>query len=398
MSDSVFFDYDKFKNLPEYFDGHYSVHVGRSSIDLLVCNNKKSRETLLVCFSGAVPDRKSKSPPFFSGKKISDDLGLSLVSFSDPTLNKSNECGLGWYLGNSDFKSLPEKISEIIRLISVSNNKKRKVILFGGSGGGFAALSVSLLLKDLNCSCFVWNPQINVSSYYESFVIKYLETAFPDTQFLPNDVHGKELLYQSLSSNNLVHDLSQFQPSLFGNCLYVQNIHDRHYAVQLRPYFNRFDWERVSNNAFSSGKMTVFIADWGSGHIPPPKKVILKILSMFHRGVSSSNIGLYLSKKINTSKKLASFNADRNQLSGTEMTFELVGEGRSAYLEVIFPDFDFCEGIEYAVYFFKKRRRVHVAWYQDDPIFKMPDDHVDAVQLFARDSWSNVISNWINIE
>lgn len=158
----------------EFDDGIYHFIDGFNHIDIQLagCKNLKKGQGVLVCFSGAIKDRKGTSAPFFSGLGLAKKMGVPIISISDPSLDRSHNLKLGWYVGYKGFNDLPYKLA--ILLDSFAQYFSSRLVLFGGSGGGFASLMILSLLNTLNAAVFVWGPQTSISQYEKFSVNRFL--------------------------------------------------------------------------------------------------------------------------------------------------------------------------------------------------------------------------------
>lgn len=73
-------------------DGVYHFIDGDKTLDIRIfgTENAPTQKEVLVCFNGAITNRKCTSGPFFSGAGIAKQLGVPIISISDPSLNRSH--------------------------------------------------------------------------------------------------------------------------------------------------------------------------------------------------------------------------------------------------------------------------------------------------------------------
>ena len=84
--------------------------------------------------------------------------------------------GLAWYVGTSDHDHF-DVIGEII--VSFADKlgiKHKDIVSYGSSGGGFAAIRLSLFLPSITAIAI--NPQTEITQYERKNVEKYLEVCF----------------------------------------------------------------------------------------------------------------------------------------------------------------------------------------------------------------------------
>lgn len=159
-------------------NGIYIIELNGIKLEILIKDLEKAilcNRHCLVVFGGALAKRGI--PPFFSGLNLSVELDTPLITISDPSLVFSEDLLLSWYAGNNLEKDLPQKIANILDSIFTTLNLKP--ILLGGSGGGYASLLQTSLLKT-NVKSVVWNPQTKISNYNLDAVANYLSICFPE--------------------------------------------------------------------------------------------------------------------------------------------------------------------------------------------------------------------------
>ena len=102
-------------------DGRYEIDYGFSrilEIQLQGVELLNRSNIILVCFSGAIGQRKGKTAPFFSGLGLAKELQSTIVSISDPTLTLDDELGLSWYAGYSGWRCIFEDIAKLLGIFS----------------------------------------------------------------------------------------------------------------------------------------------------------------------------------------------------------------------------------------------------------------------------------------
>ncbi|HCV05757.1 MAG TPA: hypothetical protein DG048_24265 [Pseudoalteromonas sp.] len=240
----------------------------------------KPHKYVLVCLSGAIGNRESRHPPFFSGVNIQHRLSMPLISISDPTLAMNDDILLSWYAGSEFIKNLPQSIAHIIRKICLSFGLQP--IIFGGSGGGWASLAIATYL-DIKAKYFVWNPQTNFTEYMPKVVSKYIETAFPAKK---NTVKNSQVVNSSLfkgilDSEKVLYDLNEVKFEKNAQIFYIQNVDDWHLERMLVPFMSNKKWHRLGKSSFvDDSGIVVHIGHWGERHAGPPKEMTLEILKL----------------------------------------------------------------------------------------------------------------------
>ncbi|WP_447955853.1 hypothetical protein [Vreelandella sp. EE7] len=249
------------------------VHGFGSDDALKILTDYKDSEYILISFSGAVTDRANKSPPFFSFENLAKQLGVSLIAFSDPTVDRDINCSLAWYIGNDEFPGLHFLIAKICD--SIIERTGKKLILTGGSGGGFAALSIHQLMHDKdNSTAFVWNPQSDIINYSLGHVGRFLNQAYTtvnekwgrDKERLVNFLKEKEIRYKFLRENEK------------RTVIYMDGYDSPHLRLHLKEYLHGEGIDKKINNGLLFNNIFIFFGSWGVGHTPPRKELILQAL------------------------------------------------------------------------------------------------------------------------
>lgn len=271
-----------------FVDGEYSVPLDGLHLSMLVQGRNKmlgGSEYLLVMFSGAISNREGTEPPYFSGVRIAEELGLPLLSFSDPTLNLDDNIPLGFFAGNQYIPRLPKRIAEIID--DFAGRYNLKPILAGGSGGGFASLNVA---QECNCDplVFVWNPQTQILEYDQGLVRDYLRCGYPD--YYNPDANLKDHGLDIFKELGVKHSVIDCKKPI--NTVYIQNRSDWHFGKHLVPFVNKRAWKRVGRSGMYSEdtRVSVFSGNWGRGHAVPPRNLILSIICNLANGKCSRDV------------------------------------------------------------------------------------------------------------
>lgn len=266
------FDCDSFDCITDNLNanGIYVINNSKNPYEIYVENLRS--EYIIVGFTGQI-SRKYSSPPYFSFRKLSKSLNVGLISISDPSLKLESTLELSWYIGNKINGNIAKELALFLdRVITLTD---KRLILCGGSGGGFAALNIqSLMVNKIRTSCLVWNPQTDITRYSTHKLIKYLNACY--------GFRGKTLneAISFLEKNSIDYSVK------------VNNENDRLIMVNgYDPYHIRKQVRRfigISNNS------SVFIDDWGDGHVPPPKDLLHEILTHYFSGKSSRDVGEFL--------------------------------------------------------------------------------------------------------
>lgn len=246
--------------------------------------NKPSKK-LLVGFGGALSSRDPNTAgPFFSFMNIASDLDIPLLSFSDSSLYLDQDIKLSWYTGGTTYRKQQLRIAQVIE--TICKRYGLEPILCGGSGGGFASLAISTFLK-IEHGCLVWNPQTSIQKYFNRYVNDYIKICYPNfksksrvTQFNQIDKYG------------IVHDVTVKPINKKMKLVYLQNITDEfHVTSHCLPFVKEqgFIEEQCENEVFKyfkDQKQLILGCNWGKGHIPPNKDLLLFVLDALNNNMN----------------------------------------------------------------------------------------------------------------
>ncbi|MGR2671851.1 hypothetical protein ACUXVT_11335 [Acinetobacter soli] len=252
-------------------NGIHEVGDSNSPYHILVNNINSESNYILVGFHGLL-DRKKIILPAFFFRGVSNKVGISLISFSDPSLNFSENLSLSWYLGNDKNGNITEKIANLLDMIITKTGKK--LILAGGSGGGFAALNIHNHMKlGDNAVTFVWNPQTNIIKYNLPIIKKYFKICVEDKENIDLKYIEEELIKKNIPYKLKVrNDLQQL--------IFINGYDHAHLRKHVRPY--------IINQEKSKNK--VYIGDWGYGHIQPDQNTIVNVIKSISENLSFDSI------------------------------------------------------------------------------------------------------------
>lgn len=236
---------------------------------------------VLVIFSGAVTNRREKTPPFFSGSGLAAATGHPFIALSDPALELSESLAIGWYAGSVHHDTQ----QEIVDLLTpLSLRLRERLWTVGGSAGGFAALWFGHALPGAP-SVFAWNPQTDLLEYSASFVRQYLDAAMPGvvsslgTRSLQKA--GREAFRNAGYSHSILEFLPAQSPS---RLLYLQNSTDEHLVEHCAPYLEAHGYARYDQGLWRRDREhVVWIADVADGHLSPTRDQLIDVLSRITR-------------------------------------------------------------------------------------------------------------------
>ncbi|USY25119.1 hypothetical protein NIZ92_17720 [Alcaligenes sp. 1735tsa3] len=259
-------------------EGLYSINIGHPDLplDLLVKNfNNTRKDTVIIAFAGAVPNRQQKSPPFFEFTGISQQLSSSVpfIAIADPSLYMDQTLNLAWYAGNKYLPDLQQQIARLLDLIAEFYGCR--LVLLGASGGGFAALNTLAILSTDNASVFTWNPQIKIANYEAWAVKRYLSTCFeiPSDEMLTHENLEKAIAKIGVSGE------AQHKRGK-GKIVYFINDTDiPHIFRHMKKYFQAATMEKINDQNFLSGNTLVHIGHFGNGHAGPSKDIVIEAVN-----------------------------------------------------------------------------------------------------------------------
>jgi hypothetical protein len=392
-------NFDSFISNADFGDGIHRIIFKGVTLDILIqglgsglINGSKN---CLVGFGGVVSSRSGTRPPFFSGRGVAADLGLPLIAFSDPSLALDENLPLAWYAGNRFERGMLYKIAKIIDRIAFCHDLK--IVIFGGSGGGFAGLAMSHLLRCDN-TVVIWNPQTDIAEYVPNYVLQYIAAAFPELRDEIKILDAseksakKDLIRKLLERSGVIYSLINKYPSQRSKVLYLQNIHDWHVDSHLRPYLKSFELRRISPVSFTSGEnFCLHFGDWGVGHSGPPRNTISDIIAGLCDGLSVTKTSSELFGRSNEKFGCALFAADLPE-PGWRPQLSYVWDKDFLSLKVGVDGLPITAGLVYAVYLLKGDERKRVLWYQTGPEFNIPKHGLDcdSARIFVRDAWKDI--------
>lgn len=350
--------------------------------------NKEDTKHFLVTFSGAVSGRKEKSPPFFSGNHLSEELGLPLLAFSDPTLKMSDEIGLAFYAGNENCPQLAIGIAKLID--DISAQYKMTPILVGGSGGGFASLNVSRHCKCKPSLC-VWNPQTKISEYDKTHVDEYLRVAFPSRYMPGGDVKAKAVnILNYFGVQNSVVGWNGL-----GNIVYLQNRSDWHLKAHLSPFLDSISATPQGRSTFINERLNagVFVGEWGDGHIPPPREMIADVITKFTQAEQVKDILSDLEISYSSPEPTAGI-ASVKEIPEGEISVYAWRNKSTITAAVDLPDIADFSAFDFAFYLEGGGQVIEKIWYAKSNVhnFNCEDERIEGVIFFIRDEFGNMIS------
>ncbi|MGP5048475.1 hypothetical protein [Glutamicibacter ardleyensis] len=270
---------EHFKNTWDRIPGIHTIQFtsGQKNLDIYVNENIEdaSHRAIPIFFSGAISNRTTQLGPFFSGLGMTKKLDLPLIAIADPTLDDDRSLKLGWYLGNAT-DNLNKNLSETLDTLHQILGKE--LILVGGSGGGFAALNAGLDTK-VSTTTLVWNPQTDIFEYSSRFVKDYLRSQY---NFSHDTLRRDDWKKYCRTRTDIATRTSVITASTLlrpRRLVYLQNSGDSHRTDHLLPLWTATTTgELVEGQNLLGHSCGVYIAEFATGHAPPPASLIGSVL------------------------------------------------------------------------------------------------------------------------
>lgn len=276
-----------FKDIP--IKDNFILEITNKGMPLhLLFGGFSVKKNFIVGFSGALSKRtESMAPPFFSFLNIAKEINAPHILVADPTLYLSKNLKLAWYAGNEQYINLQQDIALVIS--KAASYFESSPVITGGSGGGFASLAISNYLN-VEHRIFIWNPQTSIDKYYKRFVDEYANVAFPAYRNLKMDK-----TFELIQSKGILKDVISKPLNDKAKLLYIQNYSDGHRVAHTEPFLEGqgFSGGMISDRSIKyslDDEKLVVLANWGEGHVEPPRAVIYYIVSELIKGNSIVNI------------------------------------------------------------------------------------------------------------
>lgn len=340
---------------------------------------------ILVCFTGAVTNRSEKNGPFYSGMGIASELHIPTVMVADTSVTFNNN-SLAWYAGSKDFLNFQNEISQLLNKFGLEFDKK--IIILGGSGGGFAGIACSLSL-DIEAFVISMNPQTNIDNYYTKYVNDYLEKSFESL----SKINFKGFF----EKNNIVYDITKAKISKTVKILYLQNLSDSHHIdYHFSPFISDLALFPVGDNSYLYNNIGFYLGEWGHGHIPPSKKIIISIINL----IIKSDCLFYVLRNMENGLKGLNPNSNKRILLTKEnFTFKLNSFLDSNHINSTLKIYfrgqltTGGEDLNFAIYVLDKHSNIISRHSYQKKVFKVPmPTGAVRIKLFIRDSFGRKVS------
>lgn len=375
---------------------YYRIRLNDAPIDLYAKHFDKLdpvRPAYLVGFSGAVSNAAQTSPPYFAGQGLADALQAPLLSFSDPTMALDNCLTLGFYAGNARIPDLPKALARVINDISAKFGAR--AVMFGGSGGGFAALN-TLRHCTARDTAVVWNPQTQLTEYHWTSVLAYAKVAFPAlvsrVEATSPISEQRQALSAALRAAGCPISLVPWQCD--GSVIYCQNLSDAHHVEKhLQPFSADMSTTRFDDSAMRADAHNVYfyLGDWGKGHAPLQRKMVLHLLDGVLRQEPLdrvvSGVGATLSEP-QTAR--AVHLAEEIRPEQIKVSFEPNGAKLRAKVSL---DGASTPNLHFAFYLMSGTQRLDMKWYSDSAEFEFDPTCGKnlTIRVFAKDPFGKIV-------
>lgn len=234
---------------------------------------------LPVFFSGAVANRATTAPPYFSGVGISDALSVPVMAISDPIFSLDSTINLGWYTGAAT-SGTQESITEILKNLA---ERCGQLLLIGGSGGGFAALYFAERVGEA-AHVLAWNPQTDLLRYNPTAVRAYLAVALAEDTWLDPARYSEEDARTALAAADLDSRIDRVHAA--GRVLVLQNSTDWHVAAHTLPLMEQSGIAHadLGLHVSTDGRHGVAFASFGEGHAAPSAEIVVRAIQSLTEG------------------------------------------------------------------------------------------------------------------
>ncbi|SDE60316.1 hypothetical protein [Ruegeria marina] len=198
--------------------GLYTVDVDGIDFDLAFFKKDQvpAGTPLFVFFSGFVHRAQTPLPAFQRWSWHNNFPGHTLY-ISDPLLKKTEDLGLGWYIGTRA-RDINHDIANIVRRVAQNlETSVEDIVFYGSSGGGFATLRA--LVEIPEAQAVTINPQILLTSFEGNALKRYLDVFF-------DGMTKKEFAVKHSYRNSVIARSNIMSES---RIVYVQNTCDPHH-------------------------------------------------------------------------------------------------------------------------------------------------------------------------
>ncbi len=236
----------------ESLHDRFSVDVNGVVFDCLMTPyDLKKHKSLFVIFSGS---RNSENDiiPQFKRWSYYPFINSVILNIADPMYTQYKNLKLGWYFGTKD-ECFLEYLSDIIKRVAFFLNiDSGDLYLFGSSGGGYAALQLSMYLP--NSNHIVINPQIQIEKYFYS------------QKF--SDLIGVDLFaYDPYRRNDTLNIIKECIHSNKGKFLILQNLQAKDDCVNhLFPLLNSLNVNTLNLGLNCQNNLLVWLYSCHGGH------------------------------------------------------------------------------------------------------------------------------------
>jgi len=238
--------------LPEEFnEGLYTTEIDGFKYDFLWKPKQGKQERVFVLFSGDAL-RSKNDPPVFQRWSWADLFPGHVVYFSDPSLYLSSNLGLAWYAGTKNHDPMVNIASILGKICTQTGLNSEQLVSYGSSGGGFAAIRLSLFLPRISTICI--NPQVDITRFRPKLLERYLRTCLE----VDDRATARELYSDRI---NLIENIDTLAKN---RIVYIQNTLDEHH---FENHFKLFKDALTASPEYSSKRFSEVLFSHGDGHI-----------------------------------------------------------------------------------------------------------------------------------
>lgn len=277
--------YSSMNDIDCFDDGEYVCKSPANASIILKNFNEEClvHKKILVCFSAAVSNRKTKTGPFYSGVRLAEKLNIPLVSFADYLVTNNKNLNLAWYCGCEKNPDFQDKIANF--LDKISSFYGCELIILGGSGAGFASLAIASKIKS-NAFIISSNPQTSICRYIDRHVENYVNTAFK-SEVDKSYVNSKNIFEKF----GLTYDVNDIEYGKNIEILYLINFDDEHHIEDHLLYFiQNKEFLSHGENTFKFGDSGLYFGDFGVGHATPGVHFFNTIINDIRNGKNVEQI------------------------------------------------------------------------------------------------------------
>ena len=215
-----------------------NIQTKNFTFETLYIPYEKSRELFILLSAGGRVDDTTR----FDRWSLSGYSEKNIICIEDP-MYKLHKLTTGWYFGTKDFSAINELkpiLDKVIYDLQISHDN---VTIIGSSCGGYAAISLSKVIKW--CKCIAMNPQIVISNWGKSSVT--LERKL-----------NMSLFEDALERN----DISDVADDRFSKYFLMCNVNvKRDWDQQVKILFDKLAPAKLTDNVYAKDNFVFYLSD-----------------------------------------------------------------------------------------------------------------------------------------